>query len=304
VSRSQSQRVSVDEFELVEHNERVLEMYKWLTSSESWSEIKKTLEIWVENESDSEDTENFMELALDIINLVLYCGGVRVFKLEDIEDLDLDALSTKERKELVQKLEKALEVDHEDIEEIADNAESDDEDERVKEDGNNSEDEKAEEAESKTKKNKNKKNKKKAARSRAEKVLCYDPMLWINGTTKEQKSMESRYKQLMEKIGGVFEGVIFDGDDYIISCILSWCQFLCRSFELTQFRRLGTLTAFSLCDPLIRCMAKNRKTMEKLKECLERERTLNLQRATKRKKKEEIERNGENEEIEGKHRRI
>eukprot|EP01083_Nonionella_stella_P197008 724557_1 len=54
----------------------------------------------------------------------------------------------------------------------------------------------------------------------------------------------------MQRIGQIFETSIFENDDYIIT---------------------GTWTLFSLCDPLIRCMAKNRKPMEKTKEQFEQE---------------------------------
>ena len=45
---------------------------EWLTSSISWSEIRKRLQEWIEDEENEEDGENFMELTLDIINLILY----------------------------------------------------------------------------------------------------------------------------------------------------------------------------------------------------------------------------------------
>eukprot|EP01083_Nonionella_stella_P129291 392301_1 len=75
----------------------------------------------------------------------------------------------------------------------------------------------------------------------------------------------------MQRIGQIFETSIFENDDYIITCILNWCEFFARSFQITQFPKLGTWTVFSLCDPLIRCMAKNRKPMEKTKEQFEQE---------------------------------
>merc|ERR1712032_1347261 len=140
-------------------------------------------------------------------------------------------------------------------------------------DEQNSDEEKSEELNNNKKKSpKRKKKKKEKARTTAEKVLCFDPMLWQNGTQAKQNSFESRYRQLMEKIGDAFDNAIFESDDWIISCILKWCKFLARQFKMTQFRRLGTLTAFALCYPFIQCMAKNRKPMEKLVDKLERER--------------------------------
>merc|ERR1712228_834567 len=130
---------------------------------------------------------------------------------------------------------------------------------------------------------KRKKNQQKA-RTTAEKVLCFDPMLWTNGTQKVQNSFASRYRQLMEKIGSVFEAAIFDSDDYVILCILKWCKFFAKQFKVTQFRRLGTLTAFALCHPFIHCMAKNRKPMEKLRDKLEREKISQKQKQEKKRK--------------------
>eukprot|EP01083_Nonionella_stella_P285622 972291_1 len=139
-----------------------MEMYKWLTSSQSWSSIKNTLQTWVELESDSQDTENYSQLTVDIINLILYCGGVRVFKLQDIEDCDIESLSTKEKKKFVAKLQRALVIDHEDIESLPEEEESSDEEDNDNEIDHHSEDEKAEEADANTNnKNKNKNNKNK-----------------------------------------------------------------------------------------------------------------------------------------------
>ena len=100
-SQSQSQLAAVEEeeeFTLVQHNERVMEMYsfvyilsfaicnrsffyfifasEWLTSSQSWTEIKKTLQKWVRDESNCQDGENYMELTLDIVNLMLYVKSI------------------------------------------------------------------------------------------------------------------------------------------------------------------------------------------------------------------------------------
>eukprot|EP01083_Nonionella_stella_P163382 537561_1 len=271
-NQSQSQSIAVDEeeeeeFALVQHNERVMEMYKWLTTSRSWMEIKNTLQTWVSEESDSQDTENYAELTLDIINLMLYCGGVRVFKLDDIDDLDIESLTAKEKEDLAFKLQQALIVDHEDIEAIPAEMESDED--INEEEAHSEEEEKAEEDGKKSKKSKKKEGE--AARTEAERVLEFDVMLWRNGSAKQQNSFKSRYGQLMQRIGQIFETSIFENDDYIMTCILNWCEFFARSFQLTQFRKLGTWTVFSLCDPLIRSMAKNRKPMEKIKEQLERE---------------------------------
>eukprot|EP00483_Globobulimina_turgida_P000283 UN00283 len=126
-----------------------MEMYKWLTCCQSWSSIKNTLQGWVEMESDSQDTENYSQLTVDIINLILYCGGVRVVKLQDIEDCDIDSLTNSEKEKFVKKLQSALVVDHEDIESLPSDEDSDAEDEEVNQNENqhHSEDEKAEEAE-------------------------------------------------------------------------------------------------------------------------------------------------------------
>merc|ERR1712129_94869 len=219
-SRRQSQsQIDVEEddnFILIQHNERVMEMYKWLTSSHSWTEIKKTIQKWVSEESNTQDGENYMEFALDIVNLILYCGGVRVYALSDIDDLDLDALSASEKKKLIKKLGTALNIDHEEIEEIPDDVASED-------DEQNSDEEKSEELNNNKKKSPKRKKKKEKARTTAEKVLCFDPMLWQNGTQAKQNSFESRYRQLMEKIGDAFDNAIFESDDWIISCILKWC---------------------------------------------------------------------------------
>merc|ERR1712232_107447 len=86
-SQSQSQIDIAEEdekFTLIQHNDRVMEMYSWLTGSLSWTEIKKTLQKWVSQESNCPDGENYMELALDIVNLILYSGGVRVYAISDI----------------------------------------------------------------------------------------------------------------------------------------------------------------------------------------------------------------------------
>ena len=45
---------------------------EWLTTSMSWTEVRKSLQEWIESEQDAEDTENFADLTLDIINLILY----------------------------------------------------------------------------------------------------------------------------------------------------------------------------------------------------------------------------------------
>eukprot|EP01083_Nonionella_stella_P182957 659797_1 len=98
-------------------------------------------------------------------------------------------------------------------------------------------------------------------------------MPWMRTRLKliHKNSFKSRYGQLMQRIGQIFETSIFENDDYIITCILNWCEFFARSFQITQFPKLGTWTLFSLCDPLIRCMANDRKPMEKTKEQFERE---------------------------------
>merc|ERR1712154_616541 len=80
-SRSQTQNQEEEvEVKLVEHNARVMEMYKWLCESGSWTTIKKTLQKWVKEESDVDDGESYADLTLDVVNLMLYCGGIRTFK--------------------------------------------------------------------------------------------------------------------------------------------------------------------------------------------------------------------------------
>ena len=183
----------------------------------------------------------------------------------------------------------------EDIEELPEGTQDDEnEDDDEEEEEGHSEDEKADQEDAiqtkkqNQRKNRNRnRNKDKKPRTNAEKVLDFDPMLWTNGKMKDQKSFESRYRQLMENIVKSLELAIFNDDDWIIKTILEWCEFLARKFQLTQFRRLGTFTAFAICTPLVQSMSKQRKPMEKLQEQLEQEKiklTQNKRRGSPRKK--------------------
>ena len=42
----------------------------------------------------------------------IQCGGVRVYKVQDIEDLDIENLTDQEKKNFVKILEEALQVHH------------------------------------------------------------------------------------------------------------------------------------------------------------------------------------------------
>ena len=42
----------------------------------------------------------------------MQCGGVRVYKLNEIDDLEIDGLEKAETKKFIKKLERALQIDH------------------------------------------------------------------------------------------------------------------------------------------------------------------------------------------------
>merc|ERR1712200_144523 len=94
---------------------------------------------WAKEESDPQDGESYADLTLDIVNLMLYCGGIRTFKVNDTEELEIDSLMERDKVALMKKLEESAQVDHEDIEPVPEGAASESEDEEHDE-----EDEKAE----------------------------------------------------------------------------------------------------------------------------------------------------------------
>jgi len=242
---------------LAVHSARVLEMFKWLKPGKggSWTTIKKTLEKWVQQESDADDGENYAALSLDIVNLMLYCGGIRTFKVNDTEELEVDSLSDDDKKALIRKLERSAQAEHDDIEPVPDGAASDDDDDDGDDAARNEEDEKAEEV------NGRRKAKKKGPRTTAERVLDFEPMLWRNDTAAKQRQFLNRYRNLLLRFVEVLEDAIYRSDDYIVTILLNWCQFLSRHSHLTQLRRVGTFTAFTVCEPMVKCMATNRQRM-------------------------------------------
>ena len=85
----------------------------------------------------------------------------------------------------------------------------------------------------------------------------------------------------MTQIVKALEDAIYCSDDYIITLLLSWCHFLARSSHLSQLRKVGTFTAFSLCEPLVKSMARNRQQMAIIQKRLENLLQKEEQRASK-----------------------
>ena len=115
-SHSQSQRYSQrhdsdsgDTFEKVTFSNDEMTMYSWLSKSTAASAMKEKLKEYF-NMDDETDDEIETFHAIKLINYMLLCAGMRTFKLNDTQYIEIKTLNTREKKSLRKKLEYAINV--------------------------------------------------------------------------------------------------------------------------------------------------------------------------------------------------